>query len=212
MRETTAPCTSCVRRTNHKILHERSVSHEDKNIRYVMLECSGCRTISLGAQVRHLPNGEIDTVYYPSPVSRKEPEWLSWMDLIGSKEENELVSLLREVYQAAAGGQHRIAAMGIRALLEQVMILNVGDLGGFDRKLDAFQAGGYISAIQRGAMRATLDVGDAAMHRAYKPNEQDLNTALDIVEGVMAAIYAHREAAEQLAGRVPPRAPRPSKS
>jgi hypothetical protein len=212
MRETTAPCTSCVKKTNHKILHERSVSHEDKNIRYVMLECSGCRTISLGKQVRHLPNGEADTTYYPSPVSRKEPDWLLWMDFIGTKEENGLVSLIREVYQAVAGGQHRIAAMGIRALLEQVMIMNVGDLGGFDKKLDAFQAGGFISAMQRDAMRATLDVGDAAMHRGYKPSEQDLNTAVDVVEGVLAVIYAHREAAEQLAGRVPPRALRSPKS
>jgi hypothetical protein len=212
MRETTAPCTSCVKKTNHKILHERSVSHEDKNIRYVMLECSGCRTISLGKQVRHLPNGEADTTYYPSPVSRKEPDWLLWMDFIGTKEENGLVSLIREVYQAVAGGQHRIAAMGIRALLEQVMIMNVGDLGGFDKKLDAFQAGGFISAMQRDAMRATLDVGYAAMHRGYKPSEQDLNTAVDVVEGVLAVIYAHREAAEQLAGRVPPRALRSPKS
>jgi hypothetical protein len=166
----------------------------------------------LGKQVRHLPNGEADTTYYPSPVSRKEPDWLLWMDFIGTKEENGLVSLIREVYQAVAGGQHRIAAMGIRALLEQVMIMNVGDLGGFDKKLDAFQAGGFISAMQRDAMRATLDVGDAAMHRGYKPSEQDLNTAVDVVEGVLAVIYAHREAAEQLAGRVPPRALRSPKS
>jgi hypothetical protein len=33
-------------------------------------------------------------------------------------------------------------------------------------------------------MRATLDVGDAAMHRAFLPIEQDLTLALDIVEGV----------------------------
>jgi hypothetical protein len=134
------------------------------------------------------------------------------MDLIGTKQENDLVSLLREIYQAVDGDQHRIAAMGIRALLEQVMVMNVGDIGGFDKKLDAFQAGGFISAIQRGAMRATLDVGDAAMHRGFKPSEDDLSTALDIVEGVMAAIYAHRQAAEQLAGRVPPRASRSPKS
>ena len=99
--------------------------------------------------------------------------------------------------------------MGIRALLEQVMIQKVGDLKTFDMKLDEFQKQGYISAIQRDAMRATLDVGDAAMHRAFLPTEKDLTLALDIVEGVLAPIYDHRTEAEKMADRVPPRAPRP---
>jgi len=74
--------------------------------------------------------------------------------------------------------------------------------------LDAFQNGGSISAIQRDAMRATLDVGDAAMHRAFLPSEQDLTLALDIIEGVLAPIYDHRTEAEKMADRVPPRAPK----
>ncbi len=87
----------------------------------------------------------------------------------------------------------------------------MGDLPTFDQKLDEFQKQGYISAIQRDAMRATLDVGDAAMHRAFLPTEQDLTLALDIVEGILAPIYDHRTEAERMADRVPPRAPRPSK-
>ncbi len=118
---------------------------------------------------------------------------------------------MMEVYQAVAGGQYRLAAMGIRALLEQVMIQKVGDLKTFDLKLDEFQKQGYISAIQRDAMRATLDVGDAAMHRAFLPTEKDLTLALDIVEGVLAPIYDHRSEAEKMADRVPPRTPRPPK-
>jgi len=81
-------------------------------------------------------------------------------------------------------------------------------IGAFDMKLDAFQNGGSISAIQRDAMRATLDVGDAAMHRAFLPSEQDLTLALDIIEGVLAPIYDHRTEAEKMADRVPPRAPK----
>ncbi|WP_375166584.1 DUF4145 domain-containing protein [Bradyrhizobium sp. USDA 4532] len=55
--------------------------------------------------------------------------------------------------------------MGIRSALEQIMIFKIGDKGSFNKNLDAFQQGGFISALQREAMRATLDVGDAAMHR-----------------------------------------------
>jgi hypothetical protein len=60
-------------------------------------------------------------------------------------------------------------------------------------------------------MRTTLDVGDAAMHRAFLPTENDLTLALDIVEGVLAPIYDHRTEAEKMTDRVPPRRPQPSK-
>jgi hypothetical protein len=63
----------------------------------------------------------------------------------------------------------------------------------------------------RDAMRATLDVGDAAMHRAFKPTEHDLKIVLDVVEGILSPIFGHKDAAEKLADRVPPRASKPSK-
>jgi hypothetical protein len=129
-----------------------------------------------------------------------------------NKEEGALSALLLEVFQAVDGGQYRLAAMGIRALLEQVMIAKVGDLPTFDAKLDEFQKKGYISLIQRDSMRATLDVGDAAMHRGFLPTEQELNVALDVVEGVFAPIFGHKTEAEKLADRVPPRPQRPPKS
>jgi hypothetical protein len=75
------------------------------------------------------------------------------------------------LYQAVDGGQYRIAAMGIRAVLEQVMIMKVGDLKTFNDKLEEFRKRGYISLLQRDAMQATLEVGNATVHRAFKPTE-----------------------------------------
>jgi hypothetical protein len=209
-----APCSSCVRKTAHDILFETVQSDEIATDTYALLSCCGCSTISLGHQFRW-SDGSLDHTYYPSPVSRKAPDWVQWL-AIGmtshSKEESDIGGLLKEIYQSVDGGQHRLAAMGIRALLEQVMILKVGDLNTFNEKLDEFQKQGYISLLQRDAMRATLDVGDAAMHRAFKPTEVDLKVALDIVEGVLSPIFSHKEAADKLADRVPPRAPRPRKN
>jgi hypothetical protein len=154
-----------------------------------------------------LPNGEIDVAYYPSPVSRKKPTWIALLPFgfHAGKVEAALADLLGEIYEAVAGGQHRLAAMGIRAVLEQVMILKVGDLRTFDEKIEAFHKAGYVSLIQLDAMRETLEIGHAAMHRSFKPNEDELTTALDIVEGILAAIFDHAEAARQLAKRVPPK-------
>ena len=188
MNEVSAPCSSCIRQTNsHKVLHERAPLYdEDRITTYAMLECSGCHQVCLGEQVRFIPSGEVEQTYYPSPVSRKEPDWVLFMivGLTGNKNDDAaLGSLLHEIYQAVRGGQYRLAAMGIRALLEQIMVSKVGDLGSFEKQLDAFEKGGYISFIQRDAMTATLEVGHAAMHRAHQPTEEDVKVALDIVEG-----------------------------
>lgn len=64
------------------------------------------------------------------------------------------------------------------------MVAKVGDQGSFTNHLNAFQNAGYISLIQRDALRTILDVGDAATHRSFKPTIDDLNTALDVAPGV----------------------------
>jgi Domain of unknown function (DUF4145) len=209
MKSTKAPCSSCVGETTHKILFQHDQRDDDSIDSYLLLECGGCQTISMAHRSQFIADGsgDVEWKYYPSPVSRKKPDWIGNLTL-GYENESELSWLLAEVYQAVDGGQYRLAAMGIRALLEQVMILKVGNRRTFDEKLDEFQKQGYVSLIQRDAMRATLDVGDAAMHRAFKPTEKELKVALDIVEGVFAPIFGHSEAAQKLVDRVPPRATR----
>jgi hypothetical protein len=205
-----APCSNCIGKRRHKVLFETAQQEEETVEKYAMIECCGCARISMGYQRVWKDDGSVDNDFFPSPVSRKEPDWVYWVWLgqwrtSSEQEAAKLMFLLKEVYQAVHGSQYRLAAMGIRALLEQVMIMKVGDLPTFNEKLDAFQGDGYISAIQRESMRATLDVGDAAMHRGFVPTEQDLNVALDVVEGVMAPIFGHANEARALAKRVPPR-------
>jgi hypothetical protein len=228
MKEVWSPCSSCIRETTHKVLHEYALHDEDRTTTYSMLECAGCHRVCLREQVLNF-DGDVEHNYYPSPVSRKEPDWLRFMGMQDSsaadfdfsetpsgaprasgKQNHDaaLGLLLHEIYQAVHGGQYRLAAMGIRALLEQIMVSKVGDLSSFEKQLDAFEKDGYISFIQRDAMKATLEVGHAAMHRSYNPTEEDVKLALDIVEGVMAPLYHHQSKAEKMGDRVPPRPPR----
>jgi hypothetical protein len=201
-----APCSTCLRETSHAILFSKAQHDEWGIATYIMLECRGCKTISMERHRFCTDDGLEVHYYYPSPITRKQPEWqLHMLAGVHGWKERDIGALLDEVYEAVAGRQHRLAAMGIRAVLEQVMILKVGDLRTFDMKLDAFQEQGYISLLQRDALRATLDLGDAAVHRAHKPSESDLTLALDVVEGVLAPIYAHKEPAVRLAESVPPR-------
>jgi hypothetical protein len=203
-----APCSDCVRKTTHEVLHRVGYTTEEHVVEtYMMLRCCGCGAISLSKETEDIATHGTVLVYYPSPVSRKKPSWLLALVLgvLGGPGDEKLGDLMHEIYQAVDGGQHRLAAMGIRALLEQVMIAKVGDNGSFSEKMERFHEKGYISLIQRDAMRETIEVGHAAMHRSFAPSEQELNTALDIVEGIMAAVFDHSEAAMTLAKRVPQR-------
>jgi len=149
--------------------------------------------------------GENESVYYPSPISRKAPAWSWKLTWFTGKDDSKLGELLNEIYQAVQGKQYRLAVMGIRAFLEQLMIVKVGDQGTFEKNLDAFLAEGYISKIQRKAMSHILDSGHAVIHRMHKPTEEDLNIVLDITESITAAIYFHEDDAKSVAARVPPR-------
>lgn len=205
-----APCSNCIGQRRHKVLFETAQQEEETIEKYAMIECCGCSRISMSYQRVWKYDGSVDSDFFPSPVSRKEPDWVYWIWLgqfrtSAEQEAAKLTFLLKEIYQAVHGCQYRLAAMGIRALLEQIMIMKVSDLPTFNDKLDAFQRDGYISAIQRASMSATLDVGHAAMHRGFVPSERDLNIALDVVEGVMAPIFGHANEAKALASRVPPR-------
>jgi hypothetical protein len=201
-----APCSGCLRETKHNVLHESGWQEEDRIITYAMLQCCGCSEICLAKQVLFTDDGSKEFEYYPPPVSRKRPKWL--LSMIMNRKYAYIGALLGEIYEAAYGGQNRLAAMGIRALLENLMISTVGDHGRFDKNLDAFEAGGIISKIQKDTLASILEAGHGAMHRAFSPESNDIILALDIVEGVLAPLFHHHSAAEELSRKIPSRTPK----
>jgi Domain of unknown function (DUF4145) len=200
-----APCSVCVAKTYHRVL--RSAKNRDGQEQVALIECRGCGNISMRKETEGF--GEPRVTYFPSPASRRRPDWIWGLAWGIEGDVDKLGDLLQEIYEAVAGGQLRLAAMGVRSLLEQIMVAKVGDQGTFSKNLSAFHEKGFISLVQRDAMSAILDAGHAVTHRAFEPQKGDLNTALDIAEGIFAAIYIHGEAASRVADRVPPRPKKP---
>lgn len=210
MKTSRAPCSFCLIETEHNVLHAIDRSDNSANWHYTLLECAGCKDILLREVFSTKPRDGVDDTtihYYPSPASRKIHDWVHELSIgiIGGPHNTSLGDLFLEIYQAVRGGQFRLAIMGVRALIEQVMVKKVGDRGSFVKNLDAFEQAGYISLVQRGALTDILDAGHAAIHRGYHPAEQDIQIALDITEGVLAAIYVHGDAAKKVSKRVPTR-------
>jgi hypothetical protein len=150
---------------------------------------------------------EVHTTYYPPPISRQKPDWSLGIGLFYAGTEK-FEHLFEEIYTATQNNLPRLALMGIRALLEQVMILKVGDHRSFRENLKKFQEAGYISVMQFDALDRILDAGHAVIHRGYTPKGNDLNTALDVMEGILAAIFVHDQHTKWL--EIPERVSKPT--
>jgi hypothetical protein len=155
-----APCILCARVNAHKVLARQDRSSEEGPDVYYFLACAGCGAASV-ANIWNVGGGDDEARYYPSPISRKPPEWLWRLRFLFGDSEKPLGELLHEIYEAVQGKQHRLALMGIRAFFEQLMIAKVGDQGTFNANLNKFLEEGFIAKLQRAAIEHILESGHA---------------------------------------------------
>ena len=216
-----AHCSKCSGERRHELLHRETVRGSelidekfsiDWADRYDMVKCCGCEAVALRHQHWFSEDTEVDgrpvmyTNFYPPAVSRREPRWLEWIDdIFQDKEQQSVAALLREIYVALYNDARRLAVMGTRALLEQMIVHKVGDNGSFAKNIEAFCAAGFISQKQKGKLETILEAGHAAIHRAFHPSQEDLNVLIDITESIVETVYAHEEKVKELKRRVPER-------
>lgn len=177
---------------------------------WFFLRCRGCHAISIKHEYWHSADlGPDDkpsrtTEFFPSRVSRKTPDWQNSMDFIMMCP-IEVNNLLHELYICLRNGCAASATMLVRSILEQMMIEKVGDHGSFKANLAQLQTHDFVSGMQREFIETALEAGHASIHRAYVPSPMDLTTLVDILEGIIQAVYVHSNQASVLKKRIPPR-------
>jgi Domain of unknown function (DUF4145) len=200
-------CNQCLRSTQHDVLKVRQISETqyiegiqddiDWNTISVVLECRGCGAVCLRQSVFSGDTGIDETEYFPPPIARQRPEWRFQL-------ENDMRELLDECYAALQAGSNRLALMGARALLDLYMTDRVGDVGGFQQKLDLLVQAGHLSARDRNTLEAALETGHAAAHRAYKPKADDVTLVFDIAENLLHPLAIEKKVSG-LRSRIPKR-------
>lgn len=211
MGTSSAHCNTCGGDRNHVVLHSEKTTWETQDHgvhgsdRYDTLKCGGCDGVKLRHTAWCSEDDEPTVNYYPPAIFRKQPEWFSdlWVEL--GSEDDFVERLLREIYVAVQNNLPNLAAMGVRSLLEKVMISKTGDLGTFAKNIAEFEKLGYVSRIQRERLEAILEVGHATIHRNFSPNASDVITLVDIAEHIVETVYVHEKKVERLRGKVPPR-------
>lgn len=217
---TKSNCNKCHGNRNHEVLHrEESKWEEEVDNQFIMwhkdvfemLKCCGCDSITLRhgytfSEDRDESGKPITSVsHYPSAIYRHKPQWFHESFFIFGFEENVITGLLHEIYVALQNDMTRLAAMGVRALVEHIIIEKAGDQLSFKENLKRFHEKGFISSVQKETLETILEVGHATIHRAFNPSKTDLITLMDVAETIIESIYINEHNAKQLKGRIPPR-------
>ncbi|MBB1425431.1 DUF4145 domain-containing protein [Shewanella sp. SG44-2] len=213
-RITKAHCNTCGGERNHDILHSEKKNWQDDEApvhgsdTYETLRCRGCEEIKLRHTSMFSEHQEDDVHYFPPLVFRRRPEWFEDLYFEVSSEEEFVESLLNEIYVAVQNNLLNLALMGVRSLIEKVMIAKVGDNRSFAKNLNAFASKGFVSIKQKENLSTILEAGHAAIHRKYNPRENEVITVLDITEHIIESVYLHESKVSNLKKRVPQRVPK----
>ena len=210
-------CHICKHETEHKILcrDEKEGKYslgadypEQQSGRWSVvsevLQCLGCREFTIRRTANdseaEYPNEDL---YPPRRAEQKRvpPDWAASLP-------DGIYWLLMEVYSAIQTRSYRLAAMGLRALMDELMTQTVGDIGGFDEKVKKMVSEGNLSKVQKSVLDPTLELGHAATHRSHRPSGPQLDAALAIVEGMLHLFCIQTQVVDKLKAGVKPRQPR----
>lgn len=208
-----AHCNRCLFETWHDVLFTKNekwkedignggltIGHDTWDV----LQCCGCNHISVAHKSKQFWDEEYgDSLtsfsYYPPIANRKRPRWFNFFEV------RKLATLIDEIYIAVHNRSMRLATLGIRTLLEHIIIEKVGDQGSFKKNVDKFQVDGYISNAQRAALDAALEVGHATTHRGFIPKGERVLILLDIAENIIESVYISKYWESEAKDKLPPR-------
>lgn len=221
-------CNTCVRQTNHEVLWEQTKKWDEEYEdgqhwiegadTYRVIQCGGCDSIRLHHS--HWFSEDVDVEgraivhdeFFPPNKTRHPAKWRNEWRLRTEHLEQTIFPLMDEINTAYSAGSYRLAAMGLRSLLERIMSDQIGDHDTFNASIEAFFKEGHVSQIQQDQFRSVLvEAGHAATHRGYSPSKDDLDFLLDVIEGLIDEIYFRPARAKALKDKIPVRAKHPKK-
>jgi len=115
-----------------------------------------------------------------------------------------ITALMTEIDTAVQNKLYKLAAMGIRATLENIMKEKIGDHK-FVVLVAEFQKKGYITIRQAESLNSIIEAGHAVIHRGWQPNDEDISLLIDVTETLIKTVYLHEDRARELKERVPKR-------
>lgn len=181
-------CGRCERQTRHGIVYRTEFEDYSQLVMIgcEILQCRGCESVSLRETSA---NGSV--THYGPAKSRRSDLWARFTAFPPENLSGDLLALVNEVYAAYDSGLERLTLMGVRSVIELIMIDKVGDHKSFWKNLNEFHQKGHISTIEYDYLRAVIEVGHGVTHKNKLPQPEGAIVAIDIMEHLIATIYIH---------------------
>ena len=162
VRTVNAYCANCNGERSHDLLSCEESEWKDRDInggvsghgieKGEILRCRGCEHLNMRhTSLWHEEGDEASdppaVAIYPLRQFRPLPDWIADLyleEMDGDVDLSKISSLLHEVYRAMRANAPNLAAMGIRAIVEQIMIHKMGDQGSFKNNVTRFVSEGTI--------------------------------------------------------------------
>ena len=139
-----------------------------------------------------------ESIFFAENTPDRKPDWYDLLDDIQK-------ALILEIDSAMSNKLEALPTIGLRTLLETIMVEKVGDCGSFFQKVKRFTEEGYVTPKMAEALIHVLDAGNASAHRAYFPSKDDLVTCVELVKHLIHGIYILRPRVEKVADNTPKR-------
>lgn len=134
--------------------------------------------------------------FFTSDDFAEYPAWFSELD--DSKQ-----ALIGEIDVAIRNSLLALPTIGLRTLLERVMMEHIGEDGGFGDKLKRFEENECVTTLHADSLRKVLDVGHASAHRTYFPSGEDVRTCVEVVKHLMQGLYVLHPKVQKMSKNTP---------
>lgn len=216
-----AHCPSCGSgrkafiRAKHVVEYADAIDGSSATDTGMILECCGCERVyfrrdywfseweTIGDHPlsgQPIMEGGTETTYWPSVIARQRPKWL---DMLRARDKS-LGFLLDEMYAALDADLRVLAAIGARTAFDRASeLLGVDPAINFKEKLESLGANGKISIDEESTLDTLVDAGSAAAHRAWRPQPDELNTMMDVMESFLHRSFIVGDGIAKLRASVP---------
>lgn len=220
------PCPRCGGERSCDLLHDLSEESEDHThpehpmwggASHQLLRCRGCETVFYKIESWHSEDWDVkfdpesgqDEMFYPKTVSvypppepkSEKPDW-TW-DL--HRKDSVLSQVVHEMYVAKAANLNVLTAIGMRIAFDRAtFLLGVDESLDLNKKIEKLVDDGRLGKIEAEHMQVAVNAGNAAAHRGWSPNDEDLAVLLHVLEQFLRRSFFDAPIG-QIGAAIPPR-------
>lgn len=209
-RDIWVPCGDCGKDTCHQILC--GVATYDQNSEngifieenFYIIQCGGCRTVSFC--IKSVCSEDIDyglpadKMYKAAEVTRVYPNRMADRSEIEYSYflPDKIYKIYKETLLAVCNNQPTLAGIGIRAIVETVCKDKAVKGDNLEKRIDGLATKGIVTEDGAKILHNLRFMGNKAAHEVKAHKQNELITALEVVEYTLKGVYILPLLAEKL--------------